>query len=98
MMACCTAGRLGDGGGPGRPALFFSPIRSIGLGEAQVLEVGAGHARHQRVAVQSGPGAALEVVEAEFLLHLLVSLLARPARLDRAGQRTPRCPGGKFER
>jgi len=37
------------------------------LGEPQVLEIGAGDARHQRVPVQPGPGAALEVVEAEFL-------------------------------
>lgn len=66
MMTCRTAGRLRDGGGPGISALVFS--HSIGLGEAQVLEVGAGHARPQRVAVQPGPGAALEVVETEFLL------------------------------
>ncbi len=50
----------------------FSPIRSIGLGEAQVLKVGAGDTRQQRVAVQPGPRAAFEVVEAEFLLHLLM--------------------------
>ena len=92
-MACRTAGRLGDGGGPGRPATFFPPSRLLGLGEAQMLEVGAGDARRQRVPVQPGPGAALEVVEAEFLLHLLVGLLAYPARLDRAGQGAPRRAG-----
>ncbi|GAB6842017.1 hypothetical protein HNR00_002110 [Methylorubrum rhodinum] len=76
MMACRTAGRLGDGGTPGRPVRFFSPARSIRLGEAEVPEVSAGHTRHQRVAVQTGPAAALEVIEAEFLLHLLVGLPA----------------------
>jgi hypothetical protein len=70
MMACRTAGRLGDGGGPGRPASFFPPTRRSGLGQAQVLQVGAGDARHQRVPLQPGPGAALEVVEAQFLLYL----------------------------
>lgn len=54
-----------------------------------MLQVGAGDARHQRVPVQAGPGAALEVIEAKFLLELLVGLLADPARLDRAGQGPP---------
>ncbi len=39
--------------------------------------------------VQPDPGAALEVVEAQFLLQLLVALLAHPARLDCAGQGAP---------
>jgi hypothetical protein len=51
-----------------------------------MLQVSAGDARHQRVPVQPGPGAALEVVEAEFLLELLVGLLADPTRFGRAGQ------------
>src|SRR6202167_2504683 len=33
--------------------------------------------------MQPGPGAALEVIESEFLLHLLVRLLTRPASLER---------------
>ena len=37
--------------------------------------------------MQPRPGAALEVVEAEFLLHLLMGLLAHPARLDGGCQR-----------
>lgn len=38
---------------------------------------------HQRVAVEPRPGPTLEVVEAEFLLQLLVCLFAHSARLDR---------------
>jgi len=86
MMACRTADRLGDGGGPGRRVVIFPPPRPTMLGEAQVLQVGAGDARHQRVSVQPGPGASLEVIEAEFFLELPVGLLADPARLDRACQ------------
>ncbi len=38
------------------------------------------------MAMQPDPGTAFEVVEAEFLLHLLMGLLADPARLDCSGQ------------
>lgn len=63
-------------------ASFFPPRRCEALG----LKEGVGHHRHQRVLIQSGPGAALEVVEAEFLLHLLVGLFADPAGLDHGGE------------
>ena len=52
-----------------------------------MLEEGVGDHGHQRVAMKTSPRAALEMVEAEFFLQLLVSLLADPARLDRCGQR-----------
>src|SRR3954451_6123065 len=39
---------------------------------------------HCRVVVEPPPGPALEVVESEFLLHLLVPLLDRPATLPQA--------------
>jgi hypothetical protein len=39
------------------------------------------------VAVQAMPGSAVEVIEAEFSLGLLMRLLANPARLDRGGER-----------
>ena len=52
-----------------------------------MLEEGVGDHGHQRVTMKASPGAAFEVVEAEFFLELLVSLLADPARLDRCGQR-----------
>src|ERR1019366_10507773 len=35
--------------------------------------------------MQATPGTSLEVIEAEFFLHLLVRLLARPARVERCG-------------
>jgi hypothetical protein len=62
-MACLMAGMLGWGGGP--PTLFF-PSR---CSEAVGLEEGVSDHGHQRVSVQPGPGSALEVVEAEFLLE-----------------------------
>jgi len=65
------------------------------LGEAQVLQVGTGDARHQRVSMQPGPGPSLEVIAAEVFLELLVGLLADPARLDRAGQGAARRLGRK---
>jgi hypothetical protein len=55
-----------------------------------VLEVGKRDAGHERVSVQAGPGSPLEIVEPEFLLELLVRLLADPARLDRRSQPTQR--------
>src|SRR4051812_24999321 len=76
-----TAGRVGWGGGPGEPASLFPPRP-----EPQMLEERERDHGHQRVPVQTGPGAALEMVEAELLLHLLVRLLAHPARLDRGPQ------------
>src|SRR3954453_13609334 len=73
-----TAGRLGRGGGPGSgggAGLFFPPPQGG-------VEEGEGEPAQERVVVQPAPGAALEVVEAELLLELLVRLLAQPARLD----------------
>src|SRR5215207_291189 len=54
--------------------------------EPQVLQEGGGDLAQQGVVVQTAPAAALEVVEAELVLHLLVHLLAHPAGLDRGGQ------------
>ena len=91
-MARRTAGRLGDGGGPGtRGGIFPRPRRAL-PGEAEVLQPGEGHAGHQRVPVQASPGPALEVAQAQFLLELLMRLLADPARLDGGGQRPQRGP------
>ena len=79
MMARRTAGRLGDGGGPGRRRGIFPRPRRALPGEAEVLQVGEGEAGHQRVPVQAGPGPALEVAQAQFLLQLLMPLLADPS-------------------
>src|SRR5215470_2020820 len=51
-----------------------------------MLEEGVGDHCHERMPVKAGPGSSLEVVEAEFLLQLLVGLLADPSRLDRGRQ------------
>ena len=47
-----------------------------------MLKEGVRDHRHERVSVEALPGPALEVVEAEFFLHLLVGLLANPSCLD----------------
>ncbi len=51
-----------------------------------MLEEGIRDHRHERVSVKALPGSALEVIEAEFLFQLLVSLLANPSRLDGSRQ------------
>ena len=79
-MACLMAGMLGCGGRP--PTLFF-PSRCF---EAAELEEGVGDHGHQGVSVQPGPGSTFEVVEAEFLLELLMRLLADPSGFDRGGE------------
>src|SRR5688572_2636487 len=72
-----NSGRLGRGGGPAPPrgtTLFFP--------EPQVLQKGEGELAQEGVVVQATPRAALEVVQAQLLLELLVRLLAHPAGLD----------------
>jgi hypothetical protein len=81
-MADRTARRLDEGGGPGTWFGVFTPIHPAMLGEAEMLQVGAGNAGHQRMSVQARPGPPLEVPETEFLFELLMCLLADPARLD----------------
>src|SRR4051794_15669643 len=88
MMARRISGSEGCGGGPLRSSFFPPPHRL----QAPVLQVGEGDAGHQRVPVQADPRAALEVAEAEFLLQVLMCLLAGPARLDRGGQPPQRGP------
>jgi hypothetical protein len=50
------------------------------LREAVMLKEGIRDHCHECVPVKALPGSALEVVEAEFFLHLLVSLLTDPSR------------------
>src|ERR1700756_5330835 len=88
-MARRNSGSVGLGGGAFRGRFFPPPC---GL-EPQVLEVGERDAGHERVSVQAGPGSPLEVVAPEFLLELLVRLLADPTSLDRRGQMSQRGAG-----
>ena len=71
------AGRLGWGGGPAPifPWVLFPP-------EPQMLQEGKGKLAEQGVVMQPTPAPALEVIEAQLVLHLLVHLLADPASLD----------------
>jgi len=80
-MACLMAGMLGCGGGP--PTLFF-PSRCF---EAAGLEKGVSDHRHQGMSMQASPRSAFEMIEAEFLLELLMSLFANPSGFDRGGER-----------
>jgi len=50
------------------------------------LEEGVGDHGHQGVSVYPGPGSAFEVVEAEFLLELLMRLLTDSSGFDRGGE------------
>lgn len=81
-MARRTAGRLGEGGGPSIGGRIFPPPRPAVRSEAEMLQIGTGDAAHQRVSVQAGPRPPLKVSETEFLLELLVRLLAHPAPFD----------------
>src|SRR4051812_23528677 len=76
-----TSGSVGRGGGPpsGRASAPFFP-------EPQVLQEGEGEPTQQGVVVQAAPTAALEMVQPQLLLELLVRLLAHPARLDQRRQ------------
>ena len=47
-----------------------------------MLKEGISDHCHKGMTVESLPGPSLEVVKTEFFLHLLVSLLANPTRLD----------------
>ena len=60
-----------------------------------MLEEGVGDHRHERVPVKALPGSALEVIEAEFFLHLLMGLFADPSRLDGGSQRAQVGAGGQ---
>src|SRR5215203_3090692 len=80
MIAVRIAGRLGRGGGP---ILFFSPFRRF---ESPVLQIEEGDHAHKSVAMQAAPGSPFEVIEAKFLLELLMGLLAEPPRLDGGGE------------
>jgi hypothetical protein len=73
------AGRLGRGGGPAAvcSSILFSP-------EPQVLQEGEGELAQERVVVQTAPGSALEMVEPQLILHLLVHLLADPSSAARS--------------
>ena len=65
--------------GLGRAAGSFSP-------EPQMLQEREGELAQEPVVVQATPAPALEMVEAQLVLHLLVHLLADPTSLDQGRQ------------
>jgi len=76
-----------------RPGESFFPSR---LSEPSCLEEGVSDHCHERMAVQPGPGSALEMVKTELLLELLMRLFADPTRLDGAGDVLDCSVGGKI--
>src|SRR5215212_2629620 len=82
------AGKLGCGGGP--PAVLFPPLSGC---QALMLQEQVRDQRHQGMPVQAPPRAALEVIQPELFLELLMRLLAHPARLDERGQPSQRRVG-----
>ncbi len=98
MTARRTAGRLGCGGGlPAESGLRLFPPPADGL-EAQVLQVREGDAGHQRVPVQAGPGAPLEVAQAQFLFELLVPCSHTQRALMAAARSRSGMLGGRLPR
>ena len=57
--------------------------------QAQMLKKSVRDQREQAMMVQAAPRTPLVVIQPQLLLHLLMRLLARPARLDRSGQPAP---------
>ena len=62
-----TAGSVGCGGGP--LDLLFFPLSGA---QAQMLQEQIRNQRQQGMPMQAPPGAALEVIEPEFFLELLM--------------------------
>src|SRR3546814_17000817 len=79
-IACRIAGMLGCGGGP--PTLFFPPRRF----ETAGLKESVCYPCHQCMSMQSNPGAASELIEAQFFLELLLCLPAVPSPLARRAE------------
>jgi hypothetical protein len=80
-----TAGRIAGNVGCGGPlGILFPPAR---FSETPGLQIGVCDHGHQGVTMEAMPGSALEVIETEFLLELLMGLFADPSGLDRGGER-----------
>ena len=60
-----------------------------------MLEERVSNHRHQRMTMKAVPRPSLEVVEPEFLLQLLMGLLANPSCLDRRSQAAQVHPSGQ---
>lgn len=60
-----------------------------------MLQEGEGELAEKRMVVKAAPAPALEMIEPQFDLHLLVHLLADPARLDQGCQPLKRHVGGE---
>lgn len=74
----------------GLPLILVTLTRRL---QTEVLEESEGDHSQERMVVESEPGATLEVVESQLLLHLLVRLLAAPPRLDRSQELHSRSRG-----
>jgi hypothetical protein len=74
-----SAGSEGWGGGPGDGAGFFPAPQATGDAQATVLEVGEADHREERVVMEPRPRAALEMIEPQFSLELLVRQAGCPA-------------------
>src|SRR5436190_2109587 len=79
MTARRMAGSVGSGGPFREGRFFFFPLRHL---QTMMLKKGVGDHRHQCMSVEAFPGSTLEVIESEFLFHLLVRLFAHPSSLD----------------
>ena len=86
------AGKLGCGGGP---LLLFFPLGGV---QAQMLQEQKGDQRHQRMPMQTAPGAALEVIKPEFLFQLLMPCSQTHRALIAGASCLSEVSGGRLER
>ena len=74
----------------GRSSLFFpGDAGSSFFSQLFQRQETVGQHHQAGVVVEAAPGAALEMIQAQFLLHLLVALLHRPAALPQPDRPEP---------
>src|SRR4051812_45823317 len=81
--SCCSARRMAGSVRPVSRLFFYRLLLRRGRALPLQRQKAVGQERQAGV-VEAPPGAALEVVQAELLLQLLVALLHRPAALPQA--------------
>src|SRR5687767_11463527 len=92
----CPASRPGASGAPGRPQRARSGGRpGWRASEAFCGQKAVGDADEGDVVLPAGPGAALEVIEAERVFELAVVLLDTPAQLGQRDESLKRRVGRK---
>src|SRR3954462_8448397 len=82
--SCCSARRMAGSVRPVYRLFFYGFLPRRGRAVALQGQEAVGEERQAGVVVEAAPGAALEVVQAQLLLQLLVALFHRPAAFPQA--------------